>query len=172
MEIFDYNNQIIDKDSMGGDVHLVEASTGVRFANFIIDSIGRLAFIYGLGIIIGLIALSNEDLADYLVEVAIEEEETGYAMADIVFSFIAGLFYYLLFEYFTKGKTLGKILTRTRAVTEEGENLTFGQTLIRTLCRLIPFEPFSFFAASRGWHDTISRTMVIDERESKLPVQY
>ncbi len=172
MEDYDFKNLIIDKDSMDGDVHLVEASIGIRFANFIIDYIGRQAFIYGLALLLGLIAANNEALNSFLIEVAEEEEENGYALADIVLSIIAGLLYYFLFEYFTKGKTLGKILTQTKAVTEEGENLTLGQALIRTLCRIIPFEPVSFFFRSRGWHDIISRTIVIDERQSTLPDQY
>jgi uncharacterized RDD family membrane protein YckC len=171
MENFDFKNQIIDRDSMSDEVHLVEASTGIRFANFIIDIIGRIAFEFGIGLVLGALALTSENGTESLGEF-FAEGESSFSFTGLLFSVFAGIVYYSFFEYFTKGKTLGKILTRTRAVTEYGENLTFGQAVIRSLCRYIPFEPFSFFAASRGWHDTISNTMVIDERESRLPAEY
>ena len=32
----------------------------------------------------------------------------------------------------------------------------------RTLCRFIPFEPFTFLGLnSRGWHDSFSKTYVV-----------
>ena len=63
------------------------------------------------------------------------------------------------------GKTFGKRVMGTRAVREDGTEMTVLQTLGRTLCRLIPFDAWSFFLSEkdrpRGWHDNISKTMVI-----------
>lgn len=40
--------------------------------------------------------------------------------------------------------------------------------ILRTLCRLIPFEALSCLGEkSRGWHDRLSRTWVISEFELK-----
>lgn len=43
----------------------------------------------------------------------------------------------------------------------------FGQILIRTFSRRIPFESFSFFG-DKGWHDSISGTDVIYEKKEGL----
>jgi uncharacterized RDD family membrane protein YckC len=45
-------------------------------------------------------------------------------------------------------RTLGKLITGTKVVNEDGSKLTFGRALGRTLCRLIPFEPLSFLGGS------------------------
>ena len=75
--------------------------------------------------------------------------------------------YYLLMES-AFGLTVGKLVTGTRIVDEQGGRPTFGQIVGRTLCRMIPFEPFSLlFAGSgeaRGWHDSIPRTYVVRKR--------
>jgi len=75
--------------------------------------------------------------------------------------------YYSLLETFLKGKSIGKFVTQTRAVREDGSELDFRTALIRSLCRVVPFEPFSFLGDSNsGWHDNWSKTMVIDETKS------
>jgi len=68
--------------------------------------------------------------------------------------------YYFVFEYFF-GKTPGKFLTKTKVVDMNGEWPGGKKLLIRTLCRFIPFDNFSFLFASVGWHDSISGTMVV-----------
>lgn len=76
---------------------------------------------------------------------------------------IAALVYYMCFEGLF-GRTPGKIITKTKAVGRDGAKLTFGQAAIRTLCRLIPLEAFSFLGGEGrplGWHDRIAKTMVV-----------
>lgn len=68
--------------------------------------------------------------------------------------------YYFLFEYFF-GKTPAKFLTRTRVVDMNGEWPGGKKLLIRTLCRFIPFDNFSFLFGTVGWHDRLSGTMVV-----------
>jgi hypothetical protein len=46
-------------------------------------------------------------------------------------------------------------------INETGEPVSVLRALGRTFCRLIPFEHFSFFG-SRGWHDSLSRTDVVE----------
>ena len=70
--------------------------------------------------------------------------------------------YYCFFEGIW-GRTPGKFLIGTKVVDEEGDPPSFGQIVGRSACRLIPFEPFSFFGA-RGWHDSISHTYVVRTR--------
>jgi uncharacterized RDD family membrane protein YckC/DNA-directed RNA polymerase subunit RPC12/RpoP len=72
------------------------------------------------------------------------------------------LSYYIFCEYFF-GRTLGKLLTKSRVITLEGNKPSFFQIVGRTLVRFIPFEPFSvlFSARAIGWHDLLSRTRVV-----------
>lgn len=61
------------------------------------------------------------------------------------------------------GFTVGKLITGTRMVDEDGEKSNLIQVILRTLSRFIPFEPFSvlFIEAPRGWHDSLSGTYVV-----------
>ena len=68
--------------------------------------------------------------------------------------------YYIVCEHYLNGKTLGKFLTRTRAVTIFNKRLSLKEVCIRSISRLVPFEPFSFLG-DYGWHDKWSDSMVI-----------
>jgi uncharacterized RDD family membrane protein YckC len=49
-------------------------------------------------------------------------------------------------------------------VNEDGSTIDLGTALRRTLCRVIPFEQFSFLGSStRGWHDSIPDTYVVQK---------
>ena len=48
-------------------------------------------------------------------------------------------------------------------VLEDGTKPTTSDIVIRSLCRFIPFEAFSFLGdEGRGWHDSLSDTYVVD----------
>jgi len=77
---------------------------------------------------------------------------------------IVALIYYCCFEVIF-GRTVGKFLTGTKVVAEDGMQASAGQIFGRTLCRFIPFEAFSFFGGAGrpvGWHDSISKTRVVE----------
>ncbi len=78
-----------------------------------------------------------------------------------VFLITFRLVYYPFFEILL-GATPAKLLTETRVITQDGNKASAGTIALRTLCRFIPFEPFSFFGAG-GWHDTITKTEVVRE---------
>ncbi|EAT13872.1 RDD family protein [Bermanella marisrubri] len=81
---------------------------------------------------------------------------TSFAIATLTY-----LSYYIILESIF-GKTLGKIITKTKVVDEYGGLPSLPQVIARTFSRLIPFEPFSFARDdSRGWHDSIPGTYVI-----------
>jgi len=66
-----------------------------------------------------------------------------------------------------KGKSLGKLITGTRAVNTDGTNISFKTALLRGLSRIVPFEPFSALGGpSHPWHDKWTNTYVIDEKLS------
>ena len=84
----------------------------------------------------------------------------GYSFSILFSSFI----YYLIFEGLFQTSPV-KYITGTRVVNASTmESPGFGKIFIRTLCRRIPFEPFSFFG-QQGWHDSISGTEVIAEKK-------
>jgi len=118
-----------------------------RFINAIIDNwLGLSICGYILGFFGGVFGFIPEDMSD-----------DGW----IVFGVFVYFFYYIFTEYFT-GKTLGKLMTGTKVVLEDGSKPLFSTLFIRTLVRLIPFEAFSFLNKDvRGWHDKWSRTRVI-----------
>ena len=75
------------------------------------------------------------------------------------------IFYYTICETAFKGYTLGKIITGTRAVRNDGSNLTFKDAILRSLSRIVPFEVFSGLGSPcNPWHDTWTKTMVIKAR--------
>lgn len=82
----------------------------------------------------------------------------------LLFGLFGFFLYYLIFEGFF-GTTMGK---RIMGLKMKGlENLTIThkmlQVFLRTLSRLIPFEPISIFLTEEGntmWHDRISKTKI------------
>lgn len=131
------------------------ASKGLRFANYLVD--------YFIAAIIqyAIILIPMFMMGDLIME------SPGYNLVLMLISLLAYFFYYALTEYFFKGKTIAKFITGTKTVTVEGNDLDFNKSLIRSLCRFIPFEPFSFFGET-GWHDSISKTRVVNTNDFML----
>lgn len=127
------------------------ADGGRRFGTYLIDRI------------------LSQLLAGFLLVTSTSLEEDG---SNDVSGFL--LIYLTLFGYYTvmegafNGKTIGKFILRTKAVCEDGSPLTWEKAALRSLCRLIPFEPFSFLASTRGWHDSLSKTYVVNDRKHKI----
>jgi uncharacterized RDD family membrane protein YckC len=121
---------------------------GTRFINRLIDS---LAIFYILFVNIGM--LTTQFNLDF------NSEDSPMLIIILEIPFL--LLYYSILEGIFN-TTAGKCVTGTTIVNETGERPGFGTILLRTFCRLIPFEPFSFFGAdARGWHDTITNTYVV-----------
>jgi uncharacterized RDD family membrane protein YckC len=76
------------------------------------------------------------------------------------------LSYYFLMEW-RLGKTIGKYVTRSVVVNKYGLPATPSEIGVRTICRIIPFEAFSFLGEGRGWHDSIADTWVVPDEEAK-----
>jgi uncharacterized RDD family membrane protein YckC len=139
---------------------MVQASTGKRFLNSLIDSIGFYAVIFAILIPILIVNPSM-----------VEEDEYGNSALDgIGFNVAVYLFYfvyYFLFEYVTGGRSLGKLITGTRVVMEDGSKMDISTAMKRNAIRLIPLEVFSAFGSPcYPWHDKWSHTYVIDIKKS------
>lgn len=93
--------------------------------------------------------------------------ENLYAISIIFKGVFLQFLYYFILEYTFK-TTIGKLYTGTKVVNQDG---TVSHAIFfRTVCRLIPFEPFSFLFGKQGWHDQFSKTIVIDKRLRKEQV--
>lgn len=123
------------------------ASTGQRIMTLVLDML----FIY---------------IASFAVLAILDRFLPGERLASrqpYVYGVVLFILYYVLQEAFW-GRTLGKVIAGTKVVREDGTGISFGQALIRSICRFIPFEQFSFFGGHGhpvGWHDRIARTKVV-----------
>jgi uncharacterized RDD family membrane protein YckC len=133
------------------------ASQGQRFLNLLLDYVGQIALMLLLGVLIGVLSvvMGNPQLATMF--------DNMNTLTEYGFTIVLVLIYYNLFEIFTS-RTLGKFITKTIVVDENGNTPEYQTIMIRSLCRLIPFDALSFLGAtSRGWHDSISRTYVVQK---------
>ncbi len=127
---------------------LEPASAGKRFGNFFIDRVLINVILFGL--------------ISFMVDADLFESGIG-----LIFFLVAlYLGYYCFFEIIM-GQTPGKMITGTIVVKEDGSAPDGSSIFIRSISRLIPFEPFSFLGDGVGWHDTLSKTRVVDKSSVK-----
>lgn len=132
------------------------ASKSKRFVNFIIDYIGQLIIGGAIGITM---AIVSEITGDYEYVAWIDTMGT---LGEYALGIVILIVYYMVFETIT-GRTLGKYITNTKVLTEDGQKPEADKILYRTLSRMIPFEAFSFLGdEGRGWHDSLAKTVVVD----------
>ncbi|MFI2741843.1 RDD family protein [Zhouia sp. PK063] len=132
------------------------ADKGLRFANYIVDRIASILLLYGIIFVISYVSviINIEQIANFFVNIN--------PVVDWLISTLFYILYYHLFEGITKGRSLGKYITKTIAIDQEGNPVNFERAFIRSLCRLIPFDPLSFLGnTARGWHDSFSKTYVV-----------
>ena len=133
------------------------ASHGQRFTNLLVDTIMQLILFFIVLVFMAANAQANGDKAF----IANLEKITILKYTIII---VISLFYYNFFEIFS-ARTVGKYITQTIVVDENGEKPNSETILVRSLCRLIPFNALSFLGVyGRGWHDTISKTYVVNKK--------
>jgi uncharacterized RDD family membrane protein YckC len=144
---------------------LVPTSKGKRFANYLIDLIGFYVFVFAGAIFIGaILSLFNAQAAMSFFRGL---ENTPNILDKIITMLLYGL-YMSLVEILFAGKSFGKFITKTRAVSWDGSKPTVNQLVTRGFSRTVPFDGLSFLGeTSIGWHDKWSDTMVVDD--SALP---
>jgi membrane protease YdiL (CAAX protease family) len=139
------------------------ATRGVRFANYLLDSIALLLFSIAFGYLLGVI------LTFYYPSGTIFLDDISF-LENLFLSIFLGVIYFTLFEAIT-GRTPGKLITGTRVVSVDGSQPEVKTILLRSLFRFVPLEPFSFFGSEpTGWHDRWSRTLVV--KHDALPVAW
>lgn len=141
------NSNLLIEQSSGYEY----ANGGQRLANFLIDQT-----------IVSVIYFTVATILSTSFSFIFKEA----SKANIYFTSIAvaiNLGYYILLEGIG-GKTIGKYITRTRVLSTDGQPVTFKKALVRSLCRMLPCEPFSFLSRSNGWHDSMTDTIVVKDR--------
>ena len=127
-----------------------DASKGTRFANYFVDGLVLWGAIELLTLMLPMTYFNtgNEFIFQYFIAILI--------------NWVFLVLIYTISEFYLKGKTPAKYLTKTRAVTVDNQTMDFNTALIRSLIRIVPFEAFSFLGSDlRGWHDRWSDTRVI-----------
>lgn len=145
----------ISNDLLTIEDNFIRATAGKRLLNYIID---LFAFII-LFVIIGVLLTIITPVADELVE----KDRYG-----ILISVIYAIYMSILEAVF-KGKSIGKLITRTRAMNADGSTISTSAAFGRGFIRIVPFCAFSALGnPCNPWQDKWTNTMVIDEKKSSL----
>ncbi len=140
---------------------IVQAGTAKRFANYIIDVIVFYIVVFFLAIVVAII---DPELLSWM-----EGTDAG---TNVLNSLVSLLLYGIIMgttEALTRGRSLGKLITGTRAVHTDGSSINMQTAFWRGLCRAVPFEAFSALSSpSYPWHDKWTNTYVIDIKQSVL----
>ena len=135
---------------------IIYASTGQRFLNYLIDGVILYGLNYCLGTLYGYIITSS----DFLLEIA-QRSTTSYVLLIMILGVFVRVGYYTLMEGLC-GKTIGKFATRTIVKREDGAPIVWKDAILRSLCRLIPFNGLSGLSG-HPWHDSITKTVVVQQ---------
>lgn len=120
------------------------ATTSARIINYIIDSVAS------FGLVFLILTVAQFILGDVI---------PIFFLVLILVSFAA---YFIILELLFQ-KTLGKFITKTKVVKLDGAKPSQRDIIIRTVCRFIPFDQFSFLLLKDGFHDVLSKTKVVKE---------
>ena len=143
------------------DLLIERADKGQRLANYIIDLVVFYAILIFIVYISSVIYFSiNPSAAEEYLR---NKDSAGTSLFYYVLAYTVLILVYTLFEGGLKGKTIGKYITKTRAVKLDGSKITWKDALLRTLSRIVPFEPFSGLGDNL-WHDSWTNTMVVKEK--------
>lgn len=77
--------------------------------------------------------------------------------------FTINIFFYFFVLELLFGQTVGKTRNHAYVIYKDGKVMSL---FIRTLCRFIPFEAFSFLG-TKGWHDSMSHTTVVKIKDQE-----
>ena len=161
MEIIDENHGDLLADEFDPFLHYSDATRGQRFLNYVIDNlVMRFVITYATGFSIGLIL--GLAAPDFIRSITYEDDKSKlYLLAYIIFM-VNYIIYYTLCEKLFRGQTIGKLITGTKAIREDGDDLSLKDAFLRSVSRLVPFEPFSGFDIP--WHDSWTNTRVVKTR--------
>lgn len=135
------------------------ASKEQRCINFIIDNlIMRFSLAFATGVLFTYVVRHTfPGFAELIFQ---EDSLIAILVTNYMISRVNYAIYYSLSEKFFNGYTLGKLFTKTRAVRNDGGELTWKDAIHRSFSRFLPFEFLSGFA-EKPWHDSWTDTTVV-----------
>ncbi|TRX65967.1 RDD family protein [Carboxylicivirga sp. M1479] len=138
--------EVVEETKQKNKIESNVPSSMLRFVHLLVDTISYLVLYFIIAGTINLVLTGTDQLT----------------LGFISFVLLIALYfaYYIVLEV-KFGKTIGKMLTKTIVVKPNGESPTSTDIFIRTLCRLIPFDQFSYIFTKNGFHDYLSKTTVI-----------
>jgi uncharacterized RDD family membrane protein YckC len=149
-------------DELDSYLYHQPASLGQRFLNFLIDNLlMRYGLSYITGSVVGLFL--GTFFSDYAQKIIYDRTSFDFFLLIYLVGIVNYIVYYTFCEKVFKGYTLGKLITGTKALREDGTALTFRDALLRSICRLVPFEALSALG-QRPWHDSWTKTIVTRTR--------
>lgn len=141
--------------------NLVRASTGKRFVNYLVDLFFFYILIFLAGMGLGYFAPEFIEKLNY--------DDPGLGLLDRILTLVLFALYMGTIEAMLDGKSMGKLVTGTRAYQTNGERISVAQAFGRGFSRAVPFAVFSAFGQPCDpWQDRWTDTMVVDEAESGL----
>lgn len=146
------------------EIYLESASQGARFADFLIDGIAIRALIYIGGAMIAFLATPDVVSSDESLSISrvFYQSPYGLFLTGYLIAVLVNISYYTILEGSSNGRTLGKLVTGSKAIRQDGGPITWKDAFVRSLCRVVPFEVFSGFGTP--WHDRWSNTQVVKVR--------
>jgi len=154
-ELFEKNTEMEESvNEAGSRIQFNYARNYKRIGNYFIDVLA----VSAVGIIIEVFVVKFYGMDSGFYSSFFKD-----TIGRLFFVAILNMIYYTSFESIT-GKTLGKYFTKTKVVDSEGKKPVWSTILLRSLCRLIPLDQISFlFDFQSGWHDTLSKTIVVED---------
>ena len=123
------------------EIYLEPASVGQRFVNFLIDLVVFFILIFAFGFVGGFI----------WGEPFVYALETMNPILDRILTSLLFALYISVIEGLTKGRTLGKFITKTKAVTTYNEPITGRNSFGRGVSRIVRGEALSALGGN-AWH--------------------
>ena len=149
--------QSAEDQDLFSDIVYARASTGKRLANYLIDVVVfYIVFFILVSIYFALFATDSE-----LIEIESGSSELKWQLIGLItYAFFMGFV-----EAVFKGRTFGKLITRTTAVNLDGSQISAATAFKRGLIRAVPFCAFSALGSpSNPWQDKWTDTMVVDKK--------
>lgn len=130
------------------ELMIEDVSAGMRLVHLIVDNIAFFILYYGAWFIMLFVAGPERilDMAQHF-------------WMNYFISLATYFLFMFLMEGISKGRTLGKLISGSRAVKVDGSFITWKDAFLRTIIRFVPFEPLSILGGS-FWHDKWSHTRV------------
>jgi len=137
---------------------LTQAGHWKRLGNYIIDLVIFYVIMYYMSYVIVMI---NYDLALLLYG-----DGEGFNLIGRLLGLLLYGMYMGLVEAIFKGRSIGKLITGTVAVNEDGSRVSGQIALLRGLSRAVPFNAFSALGSPcYPWHDKWTKTYVVDYKD-------